>query len=85
VLRTRSADHWLAVLGEAGVPSGPISTIAESVGSAQTRARNMVVDAGGLPVPGNPVKASAYPDPPTRPPAPALDEHGDAVRKEFGR
>jgi CoA:oxalate CoA-transferase len=57
--------------------------VAESVGSEQTRARNMVVDAGGLPVPGNPVKASAYPDPAARPPAPALDEHGDAVRKEF--
>jgi CoA:oxalate CoA-transferase len=83
VLRTGPAEHWLQVLADAGVPSGPISDVAESVGSEQTRARNMVVDAGGLPVPGNPVKASAYPDPATRPPAPALDEHGDAVRKEF--
>ena len=83
VLRTAPAAHWLQVLADAGVPSGPISDVAESVGSEQTRARNMVVDAGGLPVPGNPVKASAYPDPPSRPAAPALDEHGDAVRKEF--
>ena len=83
VLRTAPADHWLAVLAEAGVPSGAISDVAEAVGSAQTQARNMVVDAGGLPVPGNPVKASAYPDPEQRPPAPELDEHGDAVRKEF--
>ena len=84
VLRTAPAEHWLRVLAEAGVPSGPISSVAESVGSEQSRARNMVVDAGGLPVPGNPVKASAYPDPATRPAAPALDEHGDAVRTEFG-
>ena len=83
VLRTAPAEHWLAVLAEAGVPSGPISDVAEAVGSEQARARNMVVDAGGVPVPGNPVKASAYPDPPTRLPAPELDEHGDAVRKEF--
>ena len=25
-----------------------------------------------------------YPDPEVRPPAPALDQHGDAVRAEFG-
>jgi CoA:oxalate CoA-transferase len=43
----------------------------------------MVVDAGGLPVPGNPVKASAWDDPVVRPAAPGLDEHGDAVRAEF--
>jgi CoA:oxalate CoA-transferase len=84
VLRTRPAEHWLAELDLAGVPCGPISTVAESVGSPQTTARNMVVQAGGLPVPGNPVKASAWDDPAVRPAAPELDEHGDAVRAEFG-
>ena len=83
VLRTSSAAHWLEVLSEAGVPCGPISDVAEAVGSEQARVRNMVVDAGGLPVPGNPVKASAYPDPSTRAAAPELDEHGAAVRAEF--
>ena len=85
VLRTADADHWLAVLDLAGVPSGPIATVPEAVGSPQTAARNMVVEAGGLPVPGNPVKASGYPDPAVRPPAPQLDEHGPAIRAEFGR
>jgi CoA:oxalate CoA-transferase len=84
VLRTAPAEHWLAVLAEAGVPSGPIATVAEAVGGEQAEARNMVVDAGGLPVPGNPVKASAYPDPASRPAAPELDQHGAAVRAEFG-
>jgi CoA:oxalate CoA-transferase len=83
VLRTRPAEHWLGELDLAGVPCGPISTVAESVGSPQTAARNMVVQAGGLPVPGNPVKASAWDDPAVRPAAPELDEHGDAVRAEF--
>ncbi|MCA1711754.1 MAG: CoA transferase [Actinobacteria bacterium] len=83
VLRTDIAQHWLAVLAEVGVPSGPISDVAEAVGSEQARVRNMVVQAGGLPVPGNPVKASAYDDPAVRPAAPELDEHGDAVRAEF--
>lgn len=84
VLRTRPAEHWLAELDLAGVPSGPISTVAEAVDSEQAQARRMVVDAGGLPGPGNPVKASAYDDPVVRRPAPALDEHGAAVRAEFG-
>jgi CoA:oxalate CoA-transferase len=84
VLRTARAAHWLAVLEAAGVPCGPISTVAEAVASPQTTARRMVVDAGGLPVPGNPIKASAYDDPAVRRSAPLLDEHGDAVRAEFG-
>ena len=84
VLRTAPADHWLGELDLAGVPCGPISTVAEAVGSAQARERRMVVRAGGLPVPGNPVKASAWDDPVERPAAPELDEHGDAVRAEFG-
>jgi CoA:oxalate CoA-transferase len=84
-LASAPVEHWLGELDLAGVPCGPISSVAESVGSPQTAARNMVVDAGGLPVPGNPVKASAWDDPAVRLPAPALDEHGDAVRAEFGR
>ncbi len=84
VLRTSPADHWLDVLDLAGVPCGPISTVAEAVGSEQAAARRMVVDAGGLPGPGNPVKSSAHDDPLVRPAAPELDEHGDAVRAEFG-
>ena len=83
VLRTANATHWLAVLEAAGVPSGPIASVEEAVGSEQSRARRMVVDAGGLPVPGQPVKLSAWEDPATRPAAPGLDEHGEAVRKEL--
>jgi CoA:oxalate CoA-transferase len=83
VLRTQDAEHWLGELDLAGVPCGPISTVAEAVGSDQAAVRRMVVQAGGLPGPGNPVKVSTAPDPVERPRAPALDEHGDAVRAEF--
>ncbi|MGB8652377.1 MAG: CoA transferase [Mycobacteriales bacterium] len=83
VLRTEPAAHWLGVLERAGVPCGPIAEISEAVGSEQSAARQMVVDAGGLPVPGQPVKLSAWPDPGVRPSAPALDEHGPALRAEF--
>ena len=83
VLRTAPAERWLADLAAAGVPCGPISSVAEAVGSEQAAVRNLVVDAGGVPVPGNPVKTSAWPDPASRPGAPELDEHGAAVRAEF--
>lgn len=83
-LAAGSAEHWLEVLERAGVPCGPIATVAAAVGSEQSRVRNMVVDAGGLPVPGNPLKLSGWVDPVSRPAAPALDEHGAAVRAEFG-
>jgi CoA:oxalate CoA-transferase len=83
VLRTDTSRHWLGVLEAAGVPCGPISDVAEAVGSEQARVRNMVVDAGGLPVPGNPVKTSAWGDPVSRPSAPDLDEHGPALRREL--
>lgn len=83
-LVSADADHWLGELDLAGVPCGPISSVAEAVGSDQTAVRNMVVTAGGLPGPGQPVKISTMDDPHERPAAPALDEHGAAVRREFG-
>jgi CoA:oxalate CoA-transferase len=83
VLRTGTAAHWLEVLTGAGIPCGPISDVAEAVGSEQSKARGMVVDAGGVPVPGQPLKLSAWPDPGVRPAAPELDEHGPAIRAEL--
>ena len=83
-LGTAPAAHWLDELDLAGVPCGPIATVGEAVGSPQAAARRMVIDAGGLRVPGNPLKMSGWADPPARPAAPALDEHGALVRAEFG-
>lgn len=82
-LRTRPAAYWLAVLQDVGVPCGPINTVAEAVSSEQTKTRHMVIEAGGLPLPGNPMKMSGYPDVGHRPAAPAIDADGDAIRAEF--
>ncbi len=43
----------------------------------------MWIEAGGVGMPGNPVKMTGYDDPPVRRGAPALDEHGTALRREF--
>lgn len=82
-LSVASAEHWLDVLGSAGVPCGPIATVAEAVTSEQVVARQMVVTAGGLPLLGNPIKAVGWPDPPERPAAPVLDADGPTLREEF--
>ena len=83
VLATASATHWLALIDAAGVPCGPIMDVGEAVSSEQSRARHMVVRAGDLPVPGNPVKLSQWPETGKRAAAPRLDAEGDALRAEF--
>jgi len=83
VLRTEPAAHWLETLEKAGVPCSPIQTMAEAVDHPQVQARNMIVSAGSLRMAGNPVKMSAFEDPATRRPAPALDADGARIREEF--
>lgn len=82
-LREQDAAHWLQVIHEAGVPVGPLLDIAEAAALPQTAARNMVIEAGGVKMPGNPIKLSSYADPAVRPGAPSLDQHGAALRAEF--
>jgi CoA:oxalate CoA-transferase len=83
VLKTRPAAHWLKFIGDAGVPVAPILNVAEAAQLPQTKARNMLIEAGGIQMPGNPVKISGYEDPAVRIGAPDLDQHGPALRKEF--
>jgi CoA:oxalate CoA-transferase len=85
VLKTRPAAEWLTRLEAAGVPCSLVFTVADAVAHPQVQARNMIVNAGSLRVAGNPIKLSAFPDPTTRRPAPALDADGTAIRKELGK
>ena len=87
-LATAPAAHWLARLGEAGVPAGPVNRVSQALASPQVAARTMLVETAlpngrPLKVAGNPIKLSGVPDPATRPPAPALDQQGAAIRAEF--
>ena len=88
-LAARPSAEWLALLGAAGIPCGPLNDVAAVLADPQVRARNMVVEVddpavGRLALAGNPVKLSGIPDPPTRPPAPGLDEHRAAILRELG-
>ncbi|SNS93764.1 CaiB/BaiF CoA transferase family protein [Rhodococcoides kyotonense] len=44
VFATASVDHWLSLLGPAGVPSGPINDIAHALTEPHTLARNLIVE-----------------------------------------
>jgi CoA:oxalate CoA-transferase len=77
------ADHWLRVLDEAGVPCSRVSSVADAVEHPQVQSRNMVVEADGVRMAGNPIKLSAFADPITRPAAPDLDADGAQIRHEL--
>jgi CoA:oxalate CoA-transferase len=83
-LKKQPKAYWLDVIHKAGVPVGPILDAAEAAEHPQIKARNMWIQAGGVGMPGNPVKISGYDDPAVRVGAPALDQHGAALRREFG-
>ncbi len=88
-LLRRPAREWLALLEAEGVPCAPLNNVADVMADPQVAARNMIVTAmdpeiGPWRMQGNPIKLSAYDDPPTRRPAPDLDGDRAAILKELG-
>jgi CoA:oxalate CoA-transferase len=88
ILKERASAEWLQLLETAGVPCGPINDIAGIANDPQIRARNMIVaiedpEAGSLKLAGNPIKLSAFPDPTSRPAAPALDGDRAKILKDL--
>ncbi len=82
-LATRSRAEWADALTKAGVPCGPINTVAGGVALAEELGLRPVAVAGegaaGVPTVRHPIDYSATP--PSYPlPPPALDEHGDQIR-----
>lgn len=77
-LATKETAEWLRLIDEAGVPCGPINTIADVVADPHVAARNMIVQAydpvaGEVRMAGNPIKMSGFDDPRERARAPELD------------
>lgn len=83
LLATHDAQYWLTEIDKHRVPVAPLLGVAEAMQLPQTKARNMLIDAGAVQVPGTPIKLSSYPDPTVRKGAPKLDQHGSALRAEF--
>ena len=89
VLRIEDTGHWIEVLEAAGVPCGPVNNIAQALAHPQATARNMLISVddpvtGPLELAGNPMKLSAFEDPPARARAPDLDADRDAILRELG-
>ena len=88
VLLHQTTDHWLAILGKAGIPCAPINDVAHACADPQIVARNMIVpiEDGALPgikLAGMPIKMSAYPDATSRPAAPDLDGQRARILADF--
>ena len=83
-LRTRTKMEWFRDIIGAGVPCGPINTIDQGVAFAEEVGLDPVVNVGegdaAVPTVRNPITFSATP-PEYRLPPPALDEHGDELRR----
>jgi crotonobetainyl-CoA:carnitine CoA-transferase CaiB-like acyl-CoA transferase len=82
-LAERGRAEWFRVLTDAGVPCGPINTVAEGVQFAEQIGLDPVVSVGSgpdaVPTVRNPITFSATPARYVLPP-PSLDEHGEQLR-----
>jgi crotonobetainyl-CoA:carnitine CoA-transferase CaiB-like acyl-CoA transferase len=86
--RAKPAEHWLALLEEKGVPSGPVNDMLQALNDPQTLAREMVVEVehariGKVKTMGLPVKFSETPGK-VRAGAPLYGQHTRAVLGEAG-
>jgi len=81
----RPRAHWIAALEAAGVPTGKVQNVVETLKDPQLHARNMVLEITARPGgarftgAGNPIKMTGLADPKARPPAPVLDGDRQAI------
>jgi crotonobetainyl-CoA:carnitine CoA-transferase CaiB-like acyl-CoA transferase len=74
-----SRAEIMAAMARAGVPAGPINTVAEAFADPQARHRGMVQEIDGSRAPRSPMRFSAVEIAAGLPP-PRLDAHGPAIR-----
>lgn len=87
-MRARPVDEWIKILTEAGVPCGPVNSVAQALADPQTAARGMIVDTehprfGRVRQPASPVRVGEPLRTHRR--APLRDEdHGYVMRELLG-
>ena len=88
-LTQKSTKEWLDILNTAGVPCGPVNTVADVAVDPQVAARNMIVSIndptiGDLKVAGNPIKMSGIPERTGHKAPPEVDADRDAILELVG-
>ena len=83
LVKQRSTEDWLALLGPLGVPCGPINDMAQTFAHPQIRHRGMKLElehpsAGKVPLVASPMRFTRHPIVYDRPP-PVLGEHTEEV------
>jgi CoA:oxalate CoA-transferase len=83
-LRTRTTADWLETFTRAGVPCGPVNTVADVAQDPQVAARNMIRSIadpviGALVVAGSPIKLSGVAEPTVHRPPPEVDADRQAI------
>ena len=87
IFRTRTSRYWIETLENAGVPCGPINTIADVFADPQVQARGMRLELhhpilGAVPAVASPIKYSETQISYDRA-APMLGEHTDEVLRDL--
>ncbi|MGE7120210.1 CaiB/BaiF CoA transferase family protein [Peribacillus sp. NPDC046944] len=88
LLKSKTKKEWKTQLDIAGIPNGPIQTIAEMFEDPQIQAREMLVEmdhpkVGNLRVTGSPLKLSKTPVMMRKHP-PLYGEHTESILEELG-
>ncbi len=88
VINRKTRAEWLELLKPAGIPAGPINTVAEALGSSQTSARDMVTtvghsDLGEIPLVGIPFQFFGTPAE-VRLAPPRLGQHTREILDDLG-
>jgi crotonobetainyl-CoA:carnitine CoA-transferase CaiB-like acyl-CoA transferase len=85
----RSKGEWIDVLVDAGIPAGPISTMAEVMKDPQVLANGLLESVahdtlGEIQLIGNPLRFDSNPEGSVRLAPPQLGEHTDAILGDYG-
>jgi CoA:oxalate CoA-transferase len=88
ILLEKSAEDWLAIFDEAGVPAAPVNKLDRALENEQVEAREMIREfdypgSGRVRVVGNPIRDLTLPRNPDPKPPPTLGEHTKEILKNI--
>ncbi len=88
VFKVETADYWVTVLGEAGLPVGHVLTLSEALTDPQARHNEMIVEfdhpvAGSVKTTGSPIHIDGAAARAASPPA-TLGQHTRPILREVG-